>query len=167
KTLLNWWLLRELVFEVTLCPPPDLKKREWSIILDKLTDDIQEIHPPEDASTSGMMIEMLMEFLQKAKIDGEDEDRQRLLRGVPVVTTITHEQQEAVKYVVFRMRDFVSFLKKQRFEEFKGSKLYIVLKDCGLMTNRLKVGNTVISVWGMPTDKFKERIKPIDRELEY
>lgn len=167
KTLLNWWLLRELVFEVTLCPPPDLKKREWSIILDKLTDEIQEIHPPADASTSGMMIEMLMEFLQKAKIDGEDEDRRRLLRGIPIVTTITRELKNPVKYVVFRMRDFVSYLKKQRFEEFKGSKLYIVLKDCGLEVTRLKVGSTVISVWGMPTDKFKERVKPIDRELEY
>jgi hypothetical protein len=83
-----------------------------------LTNDVEEINPPADASTSGLLIEMLMEFLQKANIDGEDEDRKRLLRGIPVVTTYIEEHKDPIKCVVFRMRDFVTFLKKNRFEEF-------------------------------------------------
>ncbi len=167
KTLLNWWLFRELVFEATLCPPPELKKKEWSIILDKLTDNLEVISPPADASTSGQLIEMLMEFLQRANMDGEDEDRKKLFRGVPIVTTVKPEHQDPQRYVVFRYRDFVAYLKKNRFEEYKGSKLYVVLKDCGIDNMRMKVGKTVITVWVMPVERFKERIEPMEHRLEY
>lgn len=167
KTLINWWLFREQVFEVTLCPPPDLKKKEWDVILNKLTNEVTVIRPPEDASTQGILIEMLMEFLQKANLDGEDEDRRRLFRGIPVVTTHTEAEMDPVRFVVFRMRDFVSYLKKNRFEEFKGSKLYVALKGCGLESIKMKAGGTVISVWGMPISKFKQTIQPMATDLEY
>jgi hypothetical protein len=36
-----------------------------------------------------------------------------------------------------------------------------------MRTIRMKVGTTVISVWAMPVEEFKERIEPVDREMEY
>ena len=168
KTLLSWWLFRELVFEVTLIPPPQLKKNEWDAILAELSSKVEVIHPPDDASTRGILYEKLMDFLQKADIARDDPDRRRILRGVPIaVTTRDSEGKNPQRYIAWRMRDFVTYLKKQRFEEFKGSKLYMALKNYGIESSKLKIDGSSTAVWMMKIEEFDKLDSPIKHEMEY
>lgn len=155
KQLMKYALFREQVFEVTNQPPPRIKEGQWDIILGELTANVEEVEVPEDASTFGILREKLDEFLSRADVSDPAEDRGRLQRGMPISTTISQVGGDDRHVIAFRMQDFVAYLKKVRFEEYKGSRLYVILKNFGIEPAKLKVHDSVVSCWVLPADKLK------------
>jgi hypothetical protein len=120
--------------------------------------DCRIIAAPDDASVPGIIRQRLREFAQKAHDLGKNQnvdDRRALLRGLPIVAIIERE-----KSVAFRAQDFVSYLKRTKSEELKGTALWLAVRDIGVQHMKMRVGNSNINVWYLP---YEEVVEEVDR----
>jgi len=98
------------------------------------------IEVSEDASISGQFYDYLEEFcrhLQQAK------DREEILLRKPWT-------DEETGKTYFRLRDFESFLKKNKFFEYKSHRIAQRLRDIEGSAIQLKIKGRVVRVWEIP-----------------
>lgn len=142
-----------------------MKNDKWEAKLCGLMEKAVILEAPEEASTYGFIRERLFEFFGRADLtsDGSDtDDRKALLLGSPVVQNVNGS-----RVVYFRGSDFIDFLKKNRSEELKGSNLWMALRKVGVEHSKLRVENSVISVWYAPlTDGDVIELQPAKVEAE-
>ncbi len=142
---------------------PPMKNEKWQVMLHDMMNNTVEIEAPDDASVGGLIKRRLYEFLGRTDltVDGEIQDRQNLLLGMPVVQTAN----DGSRRVFFRGSDFVDYLRKSRSEELKGPNLWMALRDMGVEHGRMRVGKTVVPVWSAPLTEEHE-IEFVDVNME-
>ena len=142
-----------------------MKNDKWEAKLCGLMDKAIILEAPEEASTYGFIRDRLFAFFGRADLtsDGENtEDRESLLFGSPVVQVLNSK-----RVIYFRGSDFIDFLKKNRSEELKGSNLWMALRKIGVEHGKLRVSNSVISVWYVPiTDQDIIELQSVTVEPE-
>lgn len=149
--LLDWRMMRELIADRLTKIVPMIKPVEWERILGPLMKEARVMETPDDASINGIIRARLREFAGKTDLmnKGEDkEDRQALLRGLPVVQNLN-----GIRCVVFRANDLVNYLKRTRSEELKGIALWFAVKEIGVVHTRIRVKDDIINVWYMPVEE--------------
>jgi hypothetical protein len=150
--LMDFRKIREMVAEKMTMIVPPMKNDRWQTILHKLMKDTQVLEAPDDASTPGLVRSKLREFLGKARTPEKGkiskQDRQGLKLGMPVV----QQEDNGQKFICFRGMDFVSFLKKSRSEELKGTNLWMALRGAGVSHKKMRIGESVIQVWYLKFD---------------
>ena len=95
----------------------------------------------EDASISGQFYDYLEEFcahMQKAA------DKEEILLKRPWT-----DEDEGLTY--FRLKDFESFLKRNKFFEYKTHKMAQRLRDRGGESKLLKIKGRPVRVWTIPS----------------
>jgi hypothetical protein len=134
---------------------PRLKNDEWDSILRDLFDKVTVEEVPEDSTPAGAVRIRLIEFLRKANLKSEGDekrDREALIRGIPVVQI---EDEERV--IMFRSVDFVSYLQKTRTDAVKNKDLWFkASRDMGVKNTRIRVGKSVLPVWYLPVSFIEE-----------
>jgi hypothetical protein len=164
----NFEYIKSRVTETLCIGVPSITKRNWEKIIIPMLNKAEEKELPEDASVSGAISARLNEFLDKADIGkshGEDlKEREKLLRGVPCVTSIRTErkndkgvmQEMYEKSVVFRGMDFVKYLKMVKSEDVKGSNLWFALSNqLGLSHQKISVSGKKMTVWCIPYSQYE------------
>lgn len=129
--------------------PPAVKGAIWQGIIQTLLDSVTIIEAPGDASPKGLLFEHLERFCtSRAQARTKDE----LLLGKPWTNG---------DKCYFRIVDFMAYLERQRFKEYKVNKI------CSMMREDLNADHAVftlkgktINVWKIPafaqqTEKFK------------
>lgn len=153
--ILDWRAMRELIADRLTKIVPMLKGMEWERILGPLMKEARIVETPDDASINGVVRDRLREFAAKADLlsRGEDkEERQALLRGLPVV-----QIQDGLRCVMFRGQDFVNYLKRTKSEELKGVNLWFAVRDLGVDHCRVRVGSeNNINVWYLPVKEVMQ-----------
>jgi hypothetical protein len=97
--------------------PPVIAKNHWQQLIQKLLDKVIIIEAPADASPSGQLLEYLEKFCSsRAQAQSKDE----LLLGKPLTENNHH---------YFRMSDFMAYLERNHFREFKVNKITSIIKD--------------------------------------
>ncbi len=151
--LFDWkWMQLALMNELTIVAP-SMKNLDWQRILAPLAAKARLVETPDDASIAGIIRERLREFAGKTDLHNkglDKEDRKGLVRGLPVVQVVDGE-----RCVVFRMPDFVNYLKRTRSEEMKGTDLWFAIKDLGVRNMRMRIpgaksGEDNINVYHLP-----------------
>lgn len=128
--------------------PPTIKGTAWQGIIQGLLDAVTIIEAPIDASPRGMLLEYLERFcLSRAQARNRDE----LLLGKPWTDDGMH---------YFRIMDFIQFLERQRFKEFKVNKICSILKEIGGEHAFLKIKGKGLNVWKVP--EFSKQVEPFD-----
>lgn len=158
--LYNYAEFAKAVMEKLLIVIPPMKNKDWTNFLAGLMEKVIKTVAPESASASGLIKERLREFLHKADLTNsgyDKEDREMIYRGIPVVQNLVFNGSEGRK-VLFRGEDFISFLRRTKSEDLKGSYLWNCLRKFGVEHGRLRVNNRPLAVWGIPIDEFN-RIK--------
>lgn len=135
---------------------PRLKADEWDKILKSLFDEVVLEAVPEDSTPEGQVRVRLHEFLRKADLTNEGteaKDRERLLRGQPVVQLYRDE-----RVVMFRHADFVGYLTKTRTDAIKNKDLWFrASRGMGVADTRLRIGKTVVPVWYLSVSEIEEQ----------
>jgi hypothetical protein len=97
--------------------PPIIPKNNWQQLMQKLLESVTIIEAPVDASPSGQLLEYLEKFCtSKAQAQVIDE----MLLGKPFTKNGRH---------FFRMSDFMAYLERQHFREFKVNKITSIIKQ--------------------------------------
>lgn len=164
RDLHSYKSVREATSEILNRVPPGMKNDQWSVVLDKLMQNCRVIEAPEDASTAGVVVAKLYEFLDRTDLEVDPDDtslRQRMVMGQPVLQTVKGRSAYC-----FLGPSFVDFLRKSRSEELKGSNLWMALRGCGLDHAKLKVGGKTANVWYLPYDPSGGKSKLETKEYE-
>lgn len=150
--------LRKAVMAKTHVVLPRLKADEWDTILRDLFDNVSLEEVPEDSTPDGAVRIRLIEFLRKADLKSEGDekkDREALVRGVPVVQL--HENE---RVVMFRSVDFVMYLQKTRTDVIKNKDLWFrASRGMGVQSHRVRVGKSVVPIWFLPVSAIEEEVQ--------
>ncbi len=148
QQLLEWRFMRELIAERLTKIVPVIKPNEWERLLQPLMAEARIVETPDEASVTGVVRDRLREFASKTDLSSKGdnmEDRKSLMRGMPVVAKVQGE-----RCVVFRAQDYINYLKRTKSEELKGVNLWFALKGMGVISCKLRVGESTINVWHVP-----------------
>jgi hypothetical protein len=144
-----------------------MKNEDWLMIVRTKNEQRAEVSAPDDANRGALIQGLLHEFIRPAeKCDKDGKPllgrKEDLLRGLPVAAK---DSDTGENLVYFRGVDFITMLKRKRAEEFKGAELWSVLRKAGCLHDKIRVGHTVLQVWGYPfSDQRVELVVPKAKE---
>jgi hypothetical protein len=95
----------------------------------------------QDASISGQFYDHLEEFCQNMQ---QAEDKEEILLKRPWT-----DDEEKKTY--FRLKDFDSFLKRNKFFDYKAHKIAQRLRDLGGESSQIKIKGRSVRVWKIPS----------------
>lgn len=138
--------------------PPRINNGAWQQMIQHLLDGVAVISAPIDASMSGQMFEMLERFCtQKAQANVMDE----ILLGKPFF--------DGGRYF-FRISDFMNYLERHHFREFKVNKITSMIRDRDGQHHFVNLKGRGTNCWSIPgTNKQMESFDapPIKSEVPY
>ena len=160
--LMDYRHVRAMAAEVLHRMPPSMKLDKWAQQLDSMLQECREIDAPEDASVSGVILNHLGDFLQRADYDGDPNDfdqRQKIHLGSPVL-----QMHDGQPVVFFSGKAFVDYLKKKRAEDKKGHHLWAVLRMAGVKHTKVSVAGVKTNVWYVVpnVDDTNNKLKPVE-----
>jgi hypothetical protein len=143
--LQNQTIFQKACIEQLNFMPQTMPRRGWEGRINQLMKEMAEtdgsiMEVSEDASINGQFYEYLDEFCTSTQ---KAEDREEILLRRPWVD----EESNAVH---FRLKDFESFLRKNRFSEFKTHKVAQRLRDINGESMLLKIKGKPTRVWRVP-----------------
>lgn len=127
--------------------PPKMNLAQWNQMIQALLQDVVIIEAPEDSTPKGQFIELLERFCTgKAQAKHLDE----ILLGKPF-----HDQDE--NRHLFRLADFMNFLDKQKFKDFKLNQISSAIRDYGGETHTYRLNGKRATVWAVPAFAFQDK----------
>ena len=121
---------------------PTVPKRvDWQVIVANLVENVTVVPIPKESTPAGQLLIHLEEFCTNRV---GDENAECLLRGLVWNYDGKHH---------FRMQDFMQYLERKRFFEFKHSQVVAIFRDNKGVAGPTSAGNRTISVWSFPVFK--------------
>lgn len=119
--------------------PPVMKNDAWQMMIQTLLENVNIIEAPRDASPVGLLIDYLEKFCtQRAQAKSKEE----ILLGKPFLEDGMHH---------FRISDFLNYLERNKFREFKQHQIASILKnECGCEHRFFNVKGKGINCWAIP-----------------
>lgn len=133
--------------------PPIVRPHKWRKLLQSLFDDISVVEMPEEASAEGQLWQHLEHFCVNRSAS---ESRDEILMG----RTWTDPQ---VNRTFFRMRDFVAYLERIRFREYRTHQITAILRKRGAETSGAKIKRKFVNLWSVRSfEQDDEPLEPLD-----
>lgn len=150
--LLDFARVRQAVFDHAGLLIGPIQKPDWDALIKSKNELRKEVLAPEDAGPGATVLALLSEFCRTAeRLDHTGQPvigkREALLRGQPVLLL---DSDTDTPLVYFRGTDFVSYLKRKRAEDAKGSALWAILRKGGCDHEKVRIGPSVIQAWTKP-----------------
>jgi hypothetical protein len=125
--------------------PRSVQKAQWESRISTLLTEMRDnesaiIEVAQDASISGQFYDYLEEFCSHLQ---QAQDKEEILLRRPWT-----DEEEQVTY--FRLKDFESYLKKNKFFEYKSHKIAQRLRDINGDSMVLKIKGRSVRVWKIP-----------------
>jgi hypothetical protein len=125
--------------------PRSVAKQQWESRISTLMSEMRDnesaiMEVAQDASISGQFYDYLEEFCSHLQ---QAQDKEEILLRRPWT-----DEEEEVTY--FRLKDFESYLKKNKFFEYKSHKIAQRLRDINGESMVLKIKGRSVRVWKIP-----------------
>ena len=136
----------------TLNIMPQLPKMEvWTGIVQRLLGECQVVEIPKDGTPQGQLLQHLEEFCT-SRVQGKSHDE--LVLGKPWTNNGYH---------YFRMRDFIAYLDRQKFRDFKLNQIMFVLQqDAKLQHKFFNVKGKGVNCYMVPEFKNAVQTEPLE-----
>lgn len=145
QELLRFPLFRAKVMEVTDLLPAPQKQTRWESELRDLLKTKVDIEAPPDASPEGIVITLFHQFVS---VRERADDVEALNRGIPVIKD---------KVVLFRAQDLKRYLRARQATELKMQDVFLLLREEGCSTQRIRVLGRHLHVWNVPLERINEQ----------
>lgn len=122
--------------------PPVMKNDAWQAMIQTLLENVNIIEAPRDASPSGLLLEYLEKFCtQRAQAKTKEE----ILLGKPFFDGSHH---------LFRMSDYLNYLERNKFREFKQHQIASIIKnECSGEPRFFNIKGKGVNCWAIPEIK--------------
>ena len=149
KQIYNFLDFKQVVFENLDMLLPKINDKLWTETVNDLMSRVIAVEAPKDSSNEGRLFDLLERFCTGSTSSTESED---LLRGKAII------QDEITE---FRINDFMEFLDRHRFKEFKLHEITAYLKNLGATHSGKKIKGKFTNTWSIPsfqvqTEEFKQ-----------
>ena len=149
KQIFNFIDFKQVVFENLDMLIPKQSDKLWTETVNDLMSRVENVEAPEDSSNQGRLFNLLETFCTGSTTSEEFDD---LLRGKAVISE---------EYTEFRINDFMEFLDRHRFKEFKLNQITAYLKDLGAQNEGKKIKGKYVNTWAIKnfetqTEEFKQ-----------
>lgn len=118
--------------------PPAIKPDQWRGMVQTLLEKVIVVQVPQDASSVGQLMILLENFCTARS---QAKAKEEILIGKPWRDSGRH---------YFRMGDFLAYLDRQRFREFKVHQIARLLKDRGASSVFMKINRRGTNLWSVP-----------------
>ena len=140
---------KQVVFENLDMLLPKINDKLWTETINDLMSRVISVEAPKDSSNEGRLLDLLERFCTGSTSSTELED---LLRSKAVIQDVVTE---------FRINDFMEFLDRHRFKEFKLHEITAYLKNLGATHSGKKIKGKFTNTWSVPnfqmqTEDFKQ-----------
>ena len=156
EALMNQMTFQKACMEQLNLMPRSVAKQQWESRISTLLNEMKDnesaiIEVAVDASTSGQFYDYLEEFCRHLQ---QAQDKEEILLRRPWT-----DEEQSITY--FRLKDFESFLKKNKFFEYKAHKMAQRLRDINGQSVTLKIKGRSVRVWQIPSfDNVDVEIEP-------
>ena len=147
--LMSQLMFQKACMEQLNMMPRTVSKNIWESRISALMTEMKEnesaiMEVSQDASISGQFYDYLEEFCRHLQ---QAQDKEEILLRKPWT-----DEEEGITY--FRLKDFESHLKKNRFFEYKSHKVAQRLRDIQGESTVMKIKGSTIRVWKIPAFEF-------------
>jgi hypothetical protein len=119
--------------------PPLLKREQWQELVNALMSGVTVVPAPADATPAGQMLDHLERFCTgKAQAKAKEE---LLLPEKPWHDSGRH---------YFKLNDFMAYLERQHFREYKPAQVASILQDRGGEAHTFALKNKQVKCWSFP-----------------
>lgn len=139
---------RKVIFERTNKVIPAIKPHKWNDILEGLTEEIQEVDIPLEATPKGWLLDYLERWLEGPLVTDRREDL--LIGKIWAKNDKMH----------FQMADFLSYLEKQGFR-MPTPQVLAHLKSSGVKHKQMKIKGYGRNIWIVTKKEVEGRLGPI------
>ena len=139
EQIINFNFFKKVVFENLNILLPKVAEKLWIETVNDLMIKLEQVEAPDDSSNKGRLWELLERYCTGSTASEVQED---LLRGKAVVKKEITE---------FRINDFMEFLERHRFKEFKLHEVTAYLKNKGATHDSKKIKGKFTNVWQIPS----------------
>ncbi len=145
EALMSQPLFQKYCMEQLNFMPRSVAKQQWESRISTLMTEMRDnesaiMEVSVDASISGQFYDYLEEFCSHLQ---QAQDKEEILLRRPWT-----DEEEAVTY--FRLKDFESYLKKNKFFEYKSHRIAQRLRDINGDSMVLKIKGRAVRVWKIP-----------------
>ena len=145
EALMSQPLFQKYCMEQLNFMPRSVAKQQWESRISTLMTEMRDnesaiIEVSQDASISGQFYDYLEEFCSHLQ---QAQDKEEILLRRPWT-----DEEEGVTY--FRLKDFESYLKKNKFFEYKSHRIAQRLRDINGDSIVLKIKGRAVRVWKIP-----------------
>jgi len=137
KQIYNFLDFKQVVFENLDMLLPKINDKLWTESVNDLMSRVITVEAPKDSSNEGRLLDLLERFCTGSTSSTELED---ILRGKAVINSESTE---------FRINDFMEFLDRHRFKEFKLNEITAYLKNLGANHSGKKIKGKFMNVWSI------------------
>jgi len=139
EQIINFNFFKKVVFENLNMLLPKIAEKLWIETVNDLMIKLEQVEAPDDSSNKGRLWDLLERFCTGSTASEVQED---LLRGKAVVKKEITE---------FRINDFMEFLERHRFKEFKLHEITAYLKNKGATHDSKKIKGKFTNFWQIPS----------------
>jgi hypothetical protein len=139
EQIINFNFFKKVVFENLNMLLPKIAEKLWIETVNDLMIKLEQVEAPDDSSNKGRLWDLLERFCTGSTASEVQED---LLRGKAVVKKEITE---------FRINDFMEFLERHRFKEFKLHEVTAYLKNKGATHDSKKIKGKFTNFWQIPS----------------
>lgn len=156
EALMNQMTFQRSCMEQLNFMPRSVAKQQWESRISTLLTEMRDnesaiIEVSQDASVSGQFYDYLEEFCRHLQ---QAQDKEEILLRRPWT-------DEDAELTYFRLKDFESFLRKNKFFEYKSHKIAQRLRDINGESVVLKIKGRATRVWKIPSfDNVDVEIDP-------
>jgi len=145
EALMNQMTFQRSCMEQLNFMPRSVAKQQWESRISTLLTEMRDnesaiIEVSQDASVSGQFYDYLEEFCRHLQ---QAQDKEEILLRRPWT-------DEDAELTYFRLKDFESFLRKNKFFEYKSHKIAQRLRDINGESVVLKIKSRATRVWKIP-----------------
>ena len=134
--------------------PPVPKNEVWQKVVARLMQELHVVEIPREATPTGMLEQMFIDF---CSLRASDDNPECLVRGLIYNANGMHH---------FRIHDFTNFLERNRFFHFAQNKVISLLREFGCHTKTVSVNKRSIKVYFVPYFYTKEEYAVPDQLTE-
>lgn len=118
--------------------PPKMSNSQWLAMIQRLLSTVTIIKASKDTSPKGQLLELLEKFCTN-RVQAKTKDE--LVLGKPWLFEGRH---------YFQLRNFIEYLERNHFKEFKTNQIGSILRDKGGETGFYNIKNKGINWWSIP-----------------
>ncbi len=144
KQIYNFLDFKQVVFENLDVLLPKINDKLWTESVNDLMSRVIPVEAPKDSSNTGRLLDLLERFCTGSTSSTEIED---ILRGKAIINKDVTE---------FRINDFMEFLDRHRFKEFKLNEITAYLKNLGAEHSGKKIKGKFMNVWSIKNFEIQD-----------